>query len=218
MRNVLLALILCPALALPSMAQEGPLVIDIPNANDADHPPLFPRDLSAQMSASPAEGDALVIDVEKTSAPVPATTVGAVLPPLTQARRAGATRIEMLDRCAAFESSLATVMAADELRPQLARTHRDRFSDFTRAVVAERISAGLSLAEAEARSGESILATARLYMTEWQNAWQRTGSYLSSPLRRLDHLACVDVQEGREPVERPSLSDQLSDTAPEAVQ
>ena len=220
-------------LATPLTAQDGPLIIDIPNANDADHAPLFGPTVAEQLNAPRPAGQARVIDLadgpttpmqrEMAADPMlaPATlpqqapdSALTTMAPLAQLRQAGATRIEMLDRCAAFESSLVTILAANELRPQLANRHREQFSHFTTAVIAERRAAGLSDADAQQQSGNSILEVARLYMTEWENAQQRTGSYFGTPLRRLDTLACAALLEGADPVDRPSLSEQLGQDKP----
>ena len=233
MRRLYPALLML-ALAQPIAAQDGPLIIDVPNANDGQRSPLFSSEATEQLGEVPAAGGPRVLDLTAPNltpmqremaadpmlAPViiaPAETDGSTptMPPLTQMRRDGATRIEMLDRCAAFESSLVTILAANEINPQLAHAHRQRFSQFTTAVIEERLAAGLSQEAAERESGDSILEVARQYMTEWENAQTRTGSYFATPLRRLDTLACARLMQGDAPLERPSLSEQLGQDDPE---
>ena len=212
MRRLSLAAVLF-ALALPALAQDGPRVIDV----DGGGTTFFPSNFDDQLSAEPPRGEPLVISMQPdvaTDAPAPldALTEDAIasgLPPVSAMRQAGATRIEMLDRCAAFESSLVTVIAAKDLAPQTAQRHRDRFTEFTQAVIAERRAAGLPEDEAEAASREAILTAAHLYLDTWEDAYIRTGSYLGTPLRRLDTLACAALLEGAEPVERASLNEQL---------
>lgn len=200
MRITVLALALA---ALPAFAQDGPRVIDV----DGGGTTFFPADLDEQLARDDVTGEPLILDVAADADRV--QPLAALMAPLSQIAEGGATRIEMLDRCAGFESSLVTLLTGTDIQPAMAQRHRERFEEFTQIVLAEREAAGLSAEAARVEARDAILAAGRLYMEEWENARTRTGSYFSAPLRRVDQLACAALLDGGDVTDRGSLNAQL---------
>ncbi|WP_316015261.1 hypothetical protein [Roseobacter sp. HKCCA0434] len=203
MRRLALAL---TVLALPGFAQDGPRVIDL----DGGGTTMFPQDMEEQLSEDSAQsGEPEIIAVRPQLEPDEVQSLDALVAPVTDVLSAGATRIQMLDRCAALESSLIAVMSGSGMNPQAARPHRARFAEITQDAVAERQSAGMEKQAAEDATAAAILPLARAYLDQWEGSRSRTGSYFSSPLRRSDQLACIAYLDGRTVADRPTLAEQI---------